>query len=290
MNVRQFWLSNADDVNYSLMPERSFLYDPSGLGYSVNISTVKLGNTDLILSERYNLTPVTGEILFMGTREAIYQHYQEFVSFLSRKPIYLHYLTPNTNESYNCLVRVISLEKGEISAEDGVMHCPIQMYRQGMWYNDNPNILDATNDVGDGKKYPLDRPYTYGAVGLKNIQLTNNGMTDTSLKVEIFGECTDPEYSIFDDENIQYGACKILGSYDYVRIDSADLNEEIYLERGGSVIPNSANYQDLTVGSPQQVFVTFLKLKTGTSTLMFELGDSFAGYVRITWSNAYVTV
>ena len=95
-------------------------------------------------------------------------------------------------------------------------------------------------------------------------------------------------YNIPDNE--QYGAAKILGTYSYVRVDSDDTAEEIHLERNGSVIANAINYQDLTVGSPQQVYVTFLKIQPGTSTLMFDLGDDFDGCVRLTWSNAYVSV
>lgn len=293
--MRKFWLTNSDDVIFSLNGENientlSFLNSPSGLGYSVDINTVKLGNTDMILSEVYNLGSVGGEILFIGDKRNAYQQYQDFMSFLARKPITLHYLPPNTNDSYQCLIRVVSLEKTEVSHEDGIMHCPVQLYRQGMWYNDTPNVLDADNSISDGKKYPLDRPYSYGAVSLENIQLVNSGMTDTSIKVEIFGSCTDPSWKLFDDENVQYGACKILGTYDYVRVDSDDLNEEIHLERNGAVIANAINYQDLTVGSPQSVLVTFLKIRPGTSTLMFDLEETFAGYVRITWRNAYVSV
>ena len=288
-NVREFWLTNADDVRYSLM-DHSFLFEPEGLGFSVNINTVKLGNTDIILSENYNLGVFSGDLMFIGTRAEVYQKYQDFLSFLARKPITLHYLPPNTNDSYQCLVRVVSVEKTEVNYEDNCLHCPVEFYRQGMWFNDTPNILDADSSISDGKKYPLDRPYSYGAVSLENIQLKNSGMTDTSLKIEIFGSCTDPSWRLYDDESIQYGACKILGTYDYVRVDSDDLNEEIYLERGGSVIANAINYQDLSVGSPQQVFVTFLKLHPGTSTLRFDLDDGFSGTVRVTWRNAYVSV
>lgn len=295
MNVRNFWLTNADDVRFELKGRNiantiSFLHEPEGLGYTVGLSTVKLGNTDIILSEQYSLPPAAGDLIFIGSVPDMYQQYQNLLTFLARRPITLHYLPPNTNESYRCLVRVTSLEKTEVSAEDGCLHCPIQFYRQSMWFNDNPNILDVRNEIGEGKSYPLDRPYSYGAVGLENIRVVNNGMTDTSIKIEIFGAVTDPEWKLFDENNEQYGAAKILGTYSYVRVDSDDTAEEIHLERNGSVIANAINYQDLTVGSPQQVYVTFLKIQPGTSTLMFDLGDDFDGYVRLTWSNAYVSV
>ena len=293
--VRNFWLTNADDQRFELKGSNisntvSFLHEPEGLGYSVELNTVKLGNTDIILSEQYNLPPVAGDLIFIGSLPDVYAQYQSMLTFLARRPITLHYLPPNTNDGYRCSVRVVSLEKTEVNYEDGCLHCPIQFYRQGMWYNDLPNVIDVNNDISDGKKYPLDRPYSYGALSLENIQLSNAGMTDAPLKVEIFGSVTNPVWTLFDNEAVQYGAAKILGTYTYVRVDSDDAAEEIHLERSGSVIANAINMQDLTVGSPQQVFVTFLKLRPGTSTLRFDLGESFDGFVRLTWSNAYVSV
>lgn len=293
--IRQFWLTNSDNTTFSLNGNNiantlSFLHEPNGLGYSVNINTVKLGNTDVILNETYNLGSISGDLIFFGKPQYVYQQYQSFLSFLSKKPITMHYQPPNASDSYNCLVRVVSVEKSEINHDNKGLHCPIQFYRQSMWYNDNPNELDAYNRVEVGKSYPLDRPYSYGAISLENIPLSNSGMTDASLKIEVYGSCTNPEWALYDIESNQYGACKILGTYDYVRVDSGDLTEEIYLERSGASIPNAINYQDLTVGNPQQTYVTFLRLRSGTSRLAFNLGENFNGHAHITWSNAYVSV
>lgn len=293
--VRNFWLTNADENRYELLGPNvnnsiTFLSGPEGLGYSVNLTTVKLGNMDLITSEQYNLGSFAGDLIFLGTVPEMYQQYQNLLSFLSKRPITLHYLPPNTNDGYRCSVRVVSLEKTEVNAEDGCLHCPIQFYRQSLWYQDEPTQLEVDNDTADGKSYPLDRPYSYGALSLRNVQMMNRGMADTGIKVEIFGDVTDPEWELYDNDGVQYGAAKIIGTYDYVRVNSDDAEEEIHLERGGSSIANAVNYQDLTVGSPQQIFVTFLKLRPGMNTLMFDLGEEFDGYVRLTWSNAYVSV
>ena len=292
--MRQFWLSNADDVVYSLNEVKPngvdvFLHDPSGLGYTVEMSTIKLGNSNLIINEDYVLPPLEGEVLFKGTLRNVYQQYQEFIRFLSKRPITLHYLPPNTFNSYGCSIRVTSLEKTEVQT-DGLLHCPIIMNRQTLWSSDNPNIIDSSNSISNGKSYPLSRPYTYGEVSLENIRMTNDGMTDAPIKVEIFGACTDPSYNLYDDENNLYGSCKILGTYDYVMVDSGDLTEEIILKRNGSVIANAVNQQDLTVGSPNQVYVTFLRLHPGVSKLAFDMDENFTGTVRITWSNFYVSV
>ena len=289
MKVREFWLTNADNTRYSLNQFKTFANQPEGLGYGVDINVARLGNTNVITSEAYNLPSFQSELVFLEGRVAAYQAYKEFINFLAKKPIVLHYMPPNTNESYQCACRVTELVKTEYSVE-GYLSCPINIYRQSMWYSDTENVIDATNTQEEGKQYPLKRPYHYGIVSTQNIQLYNDGMVDAPMKIEIFGECTDPLFNLYDGEGNRYGACKINGTYDYVMINSDDIEEGITLERNGSIIPNAVNYQDLTVGDPQQVYVTFLKLKAGNSTLVFTLDNAFSGYVRITWRNAYVTV
>lgn len=287
--VREFWLENAIGETYSLHSVKTFLNEPSGLGYGVNLNTVRLGNSDLIVSETYNLGSVTGELLFMEGRLPAYQQYLAFAHFLYSRPIVLHYKTPATNNEYQCQVRIIDLQKSEV-AQDGIMHCPISMYRQTLWYTAQPNILEADNSVEDSKLYPLQREYHYGISSMNNMTLYNDGVADTPLLIEVFGECEDPIWRLYTEDGTQYGACKIIGTYDYVSVNSDDLEENITLERSGSVIPNAINYQDLTVGSPREVFVTFLKLHPGTSRLVFTMDENFSGYCRITWRHAYATV
>lgn len=290
-SVREFWLTNSKGEKYSLHTLSAFLNLPTGLGYGVTTNVVKLGNSDLITSESYNLPTASGEIIFMGDRRQIYQEYLNFSKFLYHRPIVLHYKTPNSNTSYYCLVRVIDLQKSEVSQADGILHCPIQLYRQTMWYDDNLNVLEAKNIALEGKEYPLYRPYLYGVISTSNIELYNDGVADAPMVVEVDGASTDVMFDLYDEANVKYGATRILGEYDYIKIDSEDLNQDIQLVRNGASLPNAINYQDLTVGDPRQVYVTFLKLKAGRSKLVFNFGSSgFNGTVRISWRNTYVTV
>lgn len=289
MAVREFWLENANGVKYSLHTEKAFFHAPQGLGFSVDITPVRVGNSNFIISEEYNLGSISGEILFMENRTRAYQEYFNFVHFLYQKPITLHYLPPNDKKSYWCQVRVVLVDKTEMG-EDSILRVPIEFYRQTMWFNDDVNMIEATNNAEDGKFYPLSRPYHYGLISIRNIDLYNDGVSDSPLFIEIDGECEDPSYNIYDGNGVMYGATKILGIYDYVAVDSSDLTENIVLMREGSSIPNAVNYQDLTVGSPRSVYVTFLKLRPGESKLVFNLGEDFGGKVRVRWNNAYVTV
>ena len=287
--VRQFWLVNALGEKYSLHSLQTFASSPSGLGYGVDINTVRLGNSNLILSEEYNLGSFGAELLFLEGRLPAYQQYLAFAHFLYARPIVLHYRTPATNAEYRCQVRVTDLQKTEVS-EDGIMRCPITMYRQTLWYTADANVIEADNTVEDSKTYPLDRPYHYGYASMRNLTLYNDGVADTPMLIEIFGECVDPMWRLYDSEGNLYGASRIVGTFDTVTVDSDDLNERIVLERNGAILPNAINYQDLTVGDPRQTFVTFLKLRPGTSKLVFTMDEDFGGYCRVTWRSAYATV
>lgn len=287
--TREFWLENANGEKYSLHNLATYANSPSGLGYGVDLSTMRLGNSNLIVSEEYNLGSFSAELLFLEGRLRAYQQYLNFAHFLYARPIILHYKTPATNAEYRCQVRVTDLQKTEVS-EDGIMRCPITMYRQTLWYTAQPNIIEADNTVEDSKYYPLIRPYHYGYSSMNNMTLTNDGVADTPLLIEIFGECENPMWSLYTADGEQYGACRIIGTFDYLSVDSNDLDENIVLERGGSYLPNAINYQDLTVGSPREIYVTFLKLHPGASKLVFTMDEDFSGYCRVTWRHAYATV
>ena len=288
--VREFWLENSAGAKYQLNTQSVFFHQPTGLGYAVDLNTLRLGESNLIVSEDYNLGTVEGEVLFIGDRGEVYQKYFEFAQFLYYRPIILHYRTPNTFSSFRCQVRVVSVEKSEVNSTDGFLHIPISMYKQTMWYSDEESVISVRAEYEESKEYPLDRPYHYGALSTAGIDLVNGGVANTPMIVQLEGECTDVMWTLYDGQQNAYGATRILGTYNFIRVDSSDLAESIALETDGIVVPNAINYQDLTVGDPRHIYVTFLKLKPGRSKLVFNLTDEYDGTVTIRWRNAYVTV
>ena len=99
------------------------------------------------------------------------------------------------------------------------------------------------------------------------------------------------QYNLYDENGERYGVGKILGTYDRIYINTGELDETIELERDGAVIANPYNYQDLSVGeNDANSVVTFIKLKTGQSSLSFTLPMSFSGNITIRWRNTYATV
>lgn len=295
-DVRKFWLENQNGEIWHFTSEESktFLNAPAGLGMSVNYAGFRLGNAEVVNYQQYQLNSITGTLIFhKNTRTDIYEDYFKFMQFISNNSLLkLHYQTPNDFEtSYYSYGFVAQIDKGEIDNSRLVMQCPIVFKRQTFWRNDKINILNIENEAGtDGKKYELLRPYYYASSKLNNIRIVNRGNAEATLKITIFGEAENPTFKIYDSSNRQYGAMRMLGTFDEVMVDSDDLNENIVLKRNGAILTAPYGYQDLTIGAPNQIYVTFVKIKSGVSTGVFSSDNTFTGSVRLEWSDEYVSV
>lgn len=290
--MRKFWIINALGNRYDLTNKdhAHFLSTPQGLGFQRQYTQTKVGNSNLITSTQFNLLDISGEVLFydssLGNK---YEAYQNFVQFCKYKPLEFHYLPPNTLEDYYSEVLFVQADKSEVSAEDGVLHVPVVFHKLTEWLTSKDYTITLHNTTTDsGKYYDLVRPYHYAGNTLSNVPLNNQGTDDVGFILTIDGAVTNPQFSLTQASK-QYGTCKLTGTFDYVRVDSIETEEQIYLENNGSVLSNPKQYQDLSVGNG--TYLTFLKLKVGESTFTFTCGniDTFNGTITITYKNSYVT-
>ena len=293
MDYRKFWIVNSLGNRYDLTKENSkvFLNTPQGFGLNRTFTSLKVGNSELVTSQQFNLTDITGELLFYkDTNGGKYQDYQDFVQFIKYKPLEFHYQTPNNLTSYFCDVLLTQLNKGEVGT-DGILTVPIVMHRLTEWLNDEDYEIVLTNTAsGDGKYYDLVRPYHYAGTDLSNTPIYNNGTDDIGFVIEINGECQNLQYTI-TQRGEQYGICKINGTYDYIMIDSVERTESMYLERNGSAITNPEQYQDFTIRNGAS-YLTWCKFRVGESILNITMGNiaTFDGTVVIRFKNSFATV
>lgn len=290
---RKFRLQNAKNQILELTDKKYkvFANSPQNLGYSKTLSLLRLGDENVLTYSLVNFDPINLEILFYDEENADkYQKYNDFVSFISFKPIYLLYQKPNSLNWYRRRVETLSLAKTEISL-DGMLHCPFQIQPMTFWEDNDKHTIEITDtSVGDAKIYPIEYPIKYSGSSLSNIQMVSLGVLDSPLEITIDGTSTNPQYILYDENDIVYGRGKFNGTFDRVYINSKESEENIELEYNGLMLDNPLGYQDLTVGSPSEIYVTFLKLKTGTSKLSFILDQGFSGRVIVEWRNRYVTV
>lgn len=290
---RKFRLLNGNLETYDLTEHRNKVYanSPQGLGYTKTLSILRLG--DEILSPYYNvdLGTIQFEILFYDdTLSQKYQKYIEFINFLSYKPLYLLYQRPNSFDWFRRRVDVVSLDKTEVEL-DGMLHCNIQLQALSFWEDNEVKTIELTNQVTDeNKTYPIVYPFTYGSTSLSNIPLVSTGLLDSPLEITIDGRVTNPQYVLYNGSGDIYGVGRLIGTFDSVYINSREADETLALVYNGLTLDNPLSYQDLTVGSPDKIYITFLKLQNGTSKMSFSVDAGFDGTVKIGWRNRYVSV
>ena len=287
---RQFYIENGLGDKYYLTNKnfKHFLSDPQGLGFQKTVNGYTLGNVTKVTSSSYNFMTISGELLFYSERENAYQEYFNFVNFISFEPLQLFYLPPNTLTPYYCDIELTQADKSEYN-KDGMLHVPLSMQMTSRWLSSEETVIELSKSfVGEGKHYDLGRPYYYAGNSLSNVEITNTGSEDIGMIIELNGDITNPQWT-FTQNSVVYGSCKINGTYDYVKVNSQDGEQSIYLENDGSIIANPTVYQDLSITGG---VLTFIKLKTGTSIFSFTSGniDDFNGTIKIRFSNSFVSV
>lgn len=287
---RKFYLKNGVGNTFTLTDKNFnyFMQDPQGLGFQKTVNGYTLGNVTKVTSSSYNFMTISGELLFYSERETTYQEYFNFVNFISFEPLQLFYLPPNTLTPYYCDIELTQADKSEYN-KDGMLHVPLSMQMTSRWLSSEETVIELSKSfVGEGKHYDLERPYYYAGNSLSNVEITNTGSEDIGMIIELNGDITNPQWTLTQN-SVVYGSCKINGTYDYVKVNSQDGEQSIYLENDGSIIANPTVYQDLSITGG---VLTFIKLKTGTSIFSFTSGniDDFNGTIKIRFSNSYVSV
>lgn len=288
---RKFSLVNGNGTTQLLTDTsvKVFADNPSGLGFNKSASYLRVGNDNLLTYEQAEMQSKSFDIIFYeNTIDKMYKQYNDFVKFLSIKPIYLLYEI--IGKTYRMRVNVESLSKTQISPDTSTLVCSFSMQPLTFWEDNISNVIETAKQVDSGKAYQLKRPYFYGNVSTDNISINSIGTMETPLKITINGATTNPQYNLYDENGELYGSGKFLGEFDSVYVNSSDSEEEIILKKNDSTIENPYNYQDLTVGSKDKVNVTFLKMRPGLNKMAFVLDAGFNGTVKIEWRNRYISV
>lgn len=290
--IRQFYIENSLGNKYYLTNKnfKHFLNEPNGLGFTKNLTVLRLGNDELITDEQFSMPSISGTILFYDDVGKAYQNYLEFINFIKYAPIKLYYLPPNLLFPYYIECRITQVDKSEYT-KNGYLSCPITFYGYTLWQNSQESTLTVGNSESkDGKYYELIRPYHYSGNSLNSIKINNIGDVPVGFVFEVVGNVTNPRL-IATQDGVAYGQLKLNGTFDYIRVDSNDLTESIYLENNGTVITNPLSYQDLSIADGVGN-ITFFKLKIGESKLSFSCDkvSSFEGNINFKWKDKKVSI
>ena len=293
MQYRRFRLLNANGNIFELTDKnfKVFAHNPQGLGFSKTVSVLRVGDENFLPYIMFNLDTIDFELLFYDDDVAdMYQKYNDFINFISKKPIYLLYQKPNSFNWYRRRIESMSLTKTQVQM-DNMLHCNYVMQPLTFWEDNEVNFIEVSDqDLEGGKIYPITYPFVYGRSTFSNLQFTTQGLLDSPLKITIDGTVTDPQYILYDENDNIYGRGKFIGTFDKVYVNSNESDQNIELTYNSLVLDNPLGYQDLTVGNPNDIYVTFLKAKNGRNKISFLLDQGFSGSVRVEWRNRYVTV
>lgn len=291
---RLFWLKNGNGETYKLTDKSvdCFLSSPKNLGFSKTLTTETIGARDVVKAEQYKLNDITGTLNFYaGTSGDKYRSYHDFARFVQFQPLMLYYQPAGFSERNAVYSEVVitKLEKSEVNNSSGILECGITFKQVSHWIsNDYKELVVRDEFEGEGKTYPLNRPYSYGGSTLSMIPVFNTGFDDIGFVLEVEGRVVNPAFRVIQNNEV-YGVCKLNGTFDYAKVDSNDSSNEILLKLDGSVLSNPFSYQDFTI-SNGRYFVTFVKLKPGQNYISFSHDGDFTGSVKIGWAESFITV
>lgn len=273
---RKFWIINAKGERWNLTERdlKTFLNNPQGLGFAKTLSVSRYGNTQMLIDSTDNFPNPQGDILFYdSSNKTRYERYNEFVRFLSYFPVTLYYQIPATYYSripdiYSLECEVLSLTKTE-SKPEHILTAQISL--NGLsFYKGDEVIINGTGDT-----YTIENPSDF----------------PVGFEITITGTSMENPYFTLEQDNSLYGEAKFNDTtgFDSVYVNSKDGKQNIELQQGGSVMPNPLMYQDLSI-SNGAIYVTFVKLARGTSTLTIGMDSGSITAVNVKFTPLYRSV
>lgn len=268
MIYRKFWIENSKGERWDLTEHDllTFLNNPQGLGLTKTIDTTRYGEKAVKIGETYSFPAPSGDILFYSDSNMDrYELYNLFARFIVNTPLTLHYKIPNNEYTLDC--EVTGLTKTE-TKDDNIMTCGITFSGLSFWQGSEVNI------TGTGNTYTLQ----------------NDGDFPIGFEITIEGDLTNPYITLEQDGEL-YGEAKFDDStaFNSVYIDSKDGEQNVELQQGGAILPNPLSYQDLSI-SNGSIYVTFVKLARGESTLKIGMDSGSISNVTVAYTPQYRSV
>lgn len=188
--MRQFKLMNANGQTFDLMRKDAFFHAPAGLGWGLDVESMRAGDTYVVTNRKPQKPTPSGEIVFAG-----YAQYDEFMAFAQVGGLVLAY---RPRDTWQYLDVDLSIEKGEIAAESKRLVCAVSFTASSQWY-EQIKAYQAQQEKGDGKVYSYTYPYTYKSAAAGAVEIANGNLSSYP-KLTIFGPVEDPTWALY-----QYG-------------------------------------------------------------------------------------
>ncbi|MFA7105712.1 MAG: hypothetical protein WC154_00275 [Candidatus Izemoplasmatales bacterium] len=222
--IRKFYLENEYGEKYYFdNRNKALLSQVSGLGFALDIQYLDYGNIYKKADYSIPVSEIQETIIFLNG----YTGYKAFVDYLSRsnKEMKLHYQT-GVFDAY-CLVDISSLTKGELVAN--TIQSQVIFKKLSYWQNEKVYEINANGTIS-GKSYPYTYPYNYSKAYGGVLNLKNQGLNQSPLIIEIFGDVAEPEVIIKKNDEI-VSTMKLLVTEDntILKVNSIPTEQEIVM-------------------------------------------------------------
>lgn len=246
--------------------------NPTGFGFSLNISTIKTDVIEVVTKCVQNLQPIKLNVLF--AKGNVYQKSETIRRFIEQytnsNKMALEYDNGVLLKYIDCLVQDFDLsEKDEFQS----LTIPITIKPLSPFYRIVSNEI-TIKPAESGKAYPHGYPYGYGSGTIENNEIKNTYIKEIPLVITIYGEMSNPLIVLKDEDDEIYDTLEFealtLAEGEHIIIDS--INRKIKLWRSGVYI-DGYNYLN-----PEHSSFLYAKGNI-TSKLSVNLNPSLDGYL-----------
>lgn len=197
--MRKFSLMNSLGETWNLTTLEILFHDPQGLGYSVEASTIQVGNRWIITNVKPNQNDITGKLWLYSDKVSPYTVYQRFINFISYYPLTLLYTPVST--TYRRSVIVSSLNKGELNHlgafDDSITFKPLSMWyttETAEYITEKPTI-DKTSWFWRENDGAITWGTKFGNQNIVKNYITSDSVMDGNTKLYIYGPATNPKWT-----------------------------------------------------------------------------------------------
>ena len=245
--------------------------NPTGNGFKLNLSTISTDIEDIITKvvQAKNVIQFTinQNKNSYSKSNLLAQWIQKYSTTQYRMALEYN----DTNVIKYCEGRVISLTKTEL---DEFRNLPqvLQFQQTTPYFIKQENTITIQVSAV-GKSYPYSYPYSYGANIVENNEINNPYILDIPLIITVDGAIDNPTISLLDENGEMYSRVAFTG-YTIAQGESLVVNSaqrKIY-----KILANGTEEDFVPMVSP--VYDTFLRAKSGKTTIAINTNDSAEGF------------
>lgn len=281
--IRSFSLRNEYGRSYRLdVPNRSFLYEPQGLGYEMEASYMKIGFNWVRNYFKDAQAEISGSIVF--TTDKPYLAASEFLQFIRSSSRLILVYTTDAGEYWRN-VDLVAYEKTEIG-EAGVLECPVTLRALGLWYmNADTRFSISTGAANDTLKYSYKWPSRFQQTVGGSLVITNAGSVPAPFTVTFNGPIVNPKL-ILQVDGEEVSRVEITGEADAgeaIKYSSIDGDLYCYQEDAQGVQTNLV--PDFNIN-----YDNFFRFPVGESVLRVEADAQITQPIVVTMQKLFRAV